>query len=403
MFGKNKEKSGYKSGITPRSLAAMVLCMLLCAMYTNYSCTYLHEHYQVVESAIPLPAIIALLFATLLVGIMALLTKCRLLTRAELVCVAFATMISAPMMAEGFWQRFFGIIAAVPRARSFDFIDVYDDGLWPHGKNLFEGAFDAPGPSEPSCGDFTNITWSVVEYEEGVSGRCATITNSAASDETWLTFSIPISPGDPDSPVPSHPHLLSVLSYMDGAEAESEVFCRAYADDNPVPEPLMISRQVAKKTLIHRKGFIRMGVYGVIPARECVSNLVVQLGYRGRGQVTFADPKFFSVYSLESCFRGRKMIDEKDWLALSPAERPPDAVIRPSNPWSLKGLAFYITGHIPLKDWQRPALIWSAFVLLLMAALFCVNVIMRRKWAESERYPMPNARIPLAIAGAGDD
>ena len=156
IFGKSKEKNGYKSGITPRSLAAMVLCMLLSAMYTNYSCTYLHEHYQVVESAIPLPAIIALLFATLLVGIMALLTKCRLLTRAELVCIAFATMISAPMMAEGFWQRFFGIIAAVPRARSFDFIDVYDDGLWPHGKNLFEGAFDGPGPAEPSCGDFTN-------------------------------------------------------------------------------------------------------------------------------------------------------------------------------------------------------------------------------------------------------
>ena len=403
FWKKGKEKDGYEPGITPRSLAAMVLCMLLASMYTNYSCTYLHEHYQVVESAIPLPAILAILFASLLVGVMAVLTKRRLLTRPEFVCIAFATMISAPMMAEGFWQRFFGIIAAVPRARSFDFIDVYDDGLWPHGKNLFEGSFDGQGAPEPSCGEFTNITWSVVEYEEGVSGRCPTITNSVASDETWLTFSIPVTPGDPDSAVPSHPHLLSVLSYIDGAEAESEVFCRAYADDNPVPEPLMISKQVARKTLIHRKGFIRMGVYGVIPARECVSNLVVQLGYRGRGQVTFADPKFFSVYSLESCFRGRKMIDEKDWLALSPSERPPDAVIRPSNPWSLKGLAFYITGHIPLKDWRRPALIWSAFVLLLMAALFCANVIMRRKWAESERYPMPNARIPLAIVGAGED
>ena len=407
MFWRRKKRDdGYVPGITPRSLVAMVLCILITAMYTNYSCTFLAEHYQVVEAAIPIPAILALLFATLLVGLMALLTRRRLLTRPELVCIAFATMISAPMMAEGFWQRFFGIIAATPRAQSFDYIDVYDDGLWPHGRNLFKGSFDEPESGDdaiaPTCGAFTNITWSVVEYEEGVSGRCPTIENAQPSDETWLSFPVPVTPDDPDSPVPSHPHLVSVLAYIDGGEAESEVFCRAYADDNPVPETLLINSTAPKKTLVHRKGFVRMGVYGVIPARVCTSNLVVQLGFRGRGKVTFADPKFFSVYSLESCFRGRKMIDEADWLALSPEERPAGAVVRPSNPWSLKGLAFYLSGHIPLRDWWRPAAIWSAFVLLLLSALFCVNVIMRRKWAESERYPMPNTRIPLAIVGAGE-
>ncbi len=120
MFWKRKKEDGYVPGVTPRSLAAMVFCMLITGMYTNYSCTYLHEHYQVVEAAIPFPAILAILFATLLVGIMALLTRHRLLTRQELVCVAFASMISAPMMAEGFWQRFFGIIAPAPRAQRFD-------------------------------------------------------------------------------------------------------------------------------------------------------------------------------------------------------------------------------------------------------------------------------------------
>ena len=406
IWKRGKTDDGFLPGITPRSLAAMLMCILITAMYTNYSCTYLHEHYQVVEAAIPIPAILALLFATLLVGLVALLTRRRLLTRQELVCIAFATMISAPMMAEGFWQRFFGIIASAPRAKSFDYIDVYDDGLWPHGRNLFKGSFDEADGGEgvitPSCGAFTNISWSVVEYEEGVRGRCPSIANDSATNETWLSYAIPVTPGAPDSPVPSHPHLVSVLAYIDGGEAESEVFCRAYADDNPVPETLLIDSSAPKQTLIHRKGFVRMGAYGVIPARVCSSNLVVQLGFRGRGKVTFADPKFFSVYSLESCFRGRKMIDEADLRGLAAADRPPGAVVRPSNPWSLKGLAFYVKGHIPLEGWGRPTVIWSSFVLLLLAALFCVNVIMRRKWAESERYPMPNARIPLAIVGAGD-
>ncbi len=406
MFRKGKKEDGYKPGITPRSIAAMVFCILMAAMYTNYSCTFLREHYQIVEAAIPFPAILSILFASLLVGLMALLTRRRLLTRQELVCVAFATLISAPMMAEGFWQRFFGIIASPARGQSFDFIDVYDDSLWPHGRNLLDGAFDADFDGAMAVGRkegaATNVTWSVVEYEEGESARCPTISNSTAADETWIAYSIPVTPDDSSSAVPSHPHLFSVLGYIDGAEAESEVFCRAYADDNPVSETLLLSNQKPKRTLVHRHGFVRMGVYGVIPARECVSNLVVQIGYRGRGRVTLADPKFFSVYAVESCFRGRKMIDEKDWLALPPAERPAGAVVRPSNLWSLRGLAFFIKGYIPLRDWVRPAIIWSSFVLLLLGALFCVNVVMRRKWAESERYPMPNTRIPLAIIGAND-
>ena len=57
--------------------------------------------------------------------------------------------------------------------------------------------------------------------------------------------------------------------------------------------------------------------------------------------------------------------------------------------------------HVPFLPWVRPLAIWGGYVLLLLTALFCLNTIMRRKWAESERYPMPNARIPLALAGAG--
>ena len=408
IYMAKSEEKDYTAGITVRSVAATLLCIVLAAVYTNYSCAFLKEHYQIVDQAIPIPAMLAVLFSTLIVGVVALLARRRLLTHAELVCVAFATMMAAPLQAEGFWQRFFGIIASVPRAGAFDYIDVYDDGLWPHGRNILDGAFDEKageggGAIRPAAGTFTNVSWSVVEYEEGVRGRCPTIANASAADETWLEFDIPVRPGDGDSMVPSHPHLVSVLGYIENAEAESAVFCRAYADDNPIPQTLLVSRSAPKRTLVHRKGFVRMGAYGVIPAKTCASNLVVQLGYRGRGRVTFADPKLFSVQTVEACFRGRKMIDEEDWLALAPGDRPAGAVVRPANRWSAKGFAYLFAGHIPLRDWARPALIWSAFVLLLLGSAFCVNVIMRRQWAESERYPMPNARIPLAFVGAGDD
>lgn len=409
MFWRRKDNdNGYEPGITLRSVAAMVFCIVLAAVYTNYSCAFLHEHYQIAEQAIPIPAMLAILFSTLMVGVVALLARRRLFSRAELVCVAFATMMAAPLMSEGLWQRFFGIIASVPRAGAFDYIDVYDDGLWPHGRNILEGAFgetagEDGGAVRPAAGTFTNISWSVVEYEEGVNGRCPTISNASSSDEAWLEFNIPVRPSNQDSVMPTHPHLVSVLGRIENGESESEVFCRAYADDNPIPHTLLVSSSAPRRTLVHRQGFVRMGAYGVIPAKNCISNLVVQLGYRGRGKVTFADPKLFSVQTVESCFRGRKMIDESDWLAMAPEDRPAGAVIRPANRLSAKGLAFLVAGHIPLRDWARPALIWSAFVLLILGAAFCVNVIMRRQWAESERYPMPNSRIPLSIVGAGDE
>ena len=226
FWNKQKKGSGYEPGITLRSVAASLLCIALAAVYTNYSCAFLNEHRQIVNQAIPIPAMLAVLFSTLMVGVMALLARRRIFTRAELVCIAFATMMAAPLMSDGLWQRFFGIITSVPRAGAFDYIDVYDDGLWPHGCNILAGSFNeassghnaAPGPKQ---GAFTNITWDVVEYEDGVEGRCPTISNASAADETWLEFDVPVRLGDGQSMTPSHPHLVSVLGYIENGEMSS--------------------------------------------------------------------------------------------------------------------------------------------------------------------------------------
>ena len=94
MFWKTRKRdNGYEPGITLRSVAAMIFCIVVAAMYTNLSCAYLNESHLVVEQAIPIPAMLAVLFSTLIVGAMALLARRRLFSRAELVCVAFATMM----------------------------------------------------------------------------------------------------------------------------------------------------------------------------------------------------------------------------------------------------------------------------------------------------------------------
>ncbi len=403
---------GFQPGITPRSLIACILCMLLAGMYTQYSMVVLGECYMIPEAAMPVPAFNVILLLVVFVGLLGTVFKMRILSKAEIVCVAFATIISVPMMTQGFWHRFLGVTSAPLRNNSFDYIDAYSDDLWPHGPNVLKGAFEAAAPGGSgenasgvvctSPGAFTNITWGVVEYEEGVSATLPTIVNTANDEETYLTFSIPVTHGDKDSFVPANPHLISFLAHTDKVEAETEIFCRSFSDDNPAAVKLASGRRADKKTYLHKLGYTRIGSYGVIPGPNCQSNIIVQLGLKGRGSVTFADPKLMSVYALEAAFSGRKMMLQSEYDKLKPEERPAGVVIKPDNMWSLAGLTFLVKGYIPIREWLRPAAVWGSYMLMLCMAFFCINVMMRKKWAESERYPMPNTRIPLAMIGAED-
>lgn len=407
----DQKENRFLPGITPRSFIATIVSMLLAGMYVQYSMVILGECYMIPESAIPIPAMLVLLVLLAFVGILGMLFKVRILSKAELVCVAFATLIAVPMMTQGFWHRFLGVTSAPLRNGSFDYLDAYNDNLWPHGPNLLEDAVEIAsgdvktseelsfaGVNEPG-----RLSWSEVEYEEGKKALLPTITNKNAEDETFLSYSIPVSYGENESVAkPGYPHLASILARTDGDEAETEIFAQAFADENTVPVTLFSGRKANKKTYLHKTGFVRIGQYGVIPAASCQSNLVVRIGLKGRGSVTFADPKLMSVFALEAAFTGRKIIRESDYLAIPPHERPAGVVIKPDNMWSARGVSYFFKGYIPLGEWVRPAIVWGSYMLLLSLAFFTINVMMRKKWAESERYPMPNAKIPVALIGAED-
>ncbi|MBQ6924616.1 MAG: hypothetical protein IJQ73_08245 [Kiritimatiellae bacterium] len=415
--------------MTLRALGASILCMVLTAIYTNHTAIVVRETWTIPESVIPVPAILALLGLTLFTGLLAAVFKLRLLTRQEVVCVAFATLMSAPLMTQGFWLRFLGMIAATPMGQNFDYIDAFDDRLWPHGENLLSasGAQGAPpcgrtggsasgAQGAPPCGRTVlprgaaasaapladtagTASWRFGEIEEGRQGAILVITNAAPGEVSYAEYTF--TAGAEAAPDFREPFLISVLARGEGADAETAVFAETVADGAATPTTLFRAAPSTQKTWLHKTGFVRLGRYGVYPARACQSNLVLRIGLKGRGSVEIADPRFFSVAPLMGIFQGRKIVEEAEWERMTPAQRPPYAAVRPAKRWSLRSLAFHLGGLVPFRPWARPLAIWGGYVLLLLTALFCLNTIMRRKWAESERYPMPNARIPLALAGAG--
>jgi hypothetical protein len=55
----------------------------------------------------------------------------------------------------------------------------------------------------------------------------------------------------------------------------------------------------------------------------------------------------------------------------------------------------YITEHI--RAWITPVLSWSFFLFVLVFAMLCINVILRRHWIERERLSYPIIQLPLEM------
>jgi hypothetical protein len=53
----------------------------------------------------------------------------------------------------------------------------------------------------------------------------------------------------------------------------------------------------------------------------------------------------------------------------------------------------YTRSH--LLGWAVPIAVWSGFILTLVFATLCINVILRRQWTENERLAYPIVQIPL--------
>ena len=87
-------------------------------MYTQYSEVILAEGNAIAETALPVPALSVLLLLILLGAVFFAIAKVRLLTRAEMVCVFFSMLFAVPLMTQGMWHRFLGLISAPPRTAS---------------------------------------------------------------------------------------------------------------------------------------------------------------------------------------------------------------------------------------------------------------------------------------------
>ncbi len=75
------------------------------------------------------------------------------------------------------------------------------------------------------------------------------------------------------------------------------------------------------------------------------------------------------------------------WLTV----RDPDAIARyyigNANLWATRDLLI----------WARPVLLWTGFLTVLAAGMFCLNVLLRKQWNDHERLSYPLAQLPIDL------
>jgi len=68
-----------------------------------------------------------------------------------------------------------------------------------------------------------------------------------------------------------------------------------------------------------------------------------------------------------------------------------------------EALAGWYEGNATLYDaaviaaWLRPVLLWTGFIFVLLFAMLCLSVLVRRRWIDHERLTFPVLYLPLAL------
>jgi hypothetical protein len=87
------------------------------------------------------------------------------------------------------------------------------------------------------------------------------------------------------------------------------------------------------------------------------------------------------------------------WLQLIPSWAVPDKSV--IEDYYIGHSSFFTREHI--AAWVPVIGIWTAFILTLIASLYCISSIMRRQWVDAEHLTFPIVQVALEITQAGGD
>jgi hypothetical protein len=389
-------------GLTLRSLVICLVALLVMGIWIEYEELYNNYGGPLAENSPPNSAV-GVILAVLGIGTLLYWIRRPLgLLKAELVVIYSALVLAAPLMTQGMWHRVFGLLAAIPHNQDFKSYESLPPMLWPHGRNLV-----ANGQFERQLDGFT-LQGGTVEWEEidrgtrGLWKSPVLVADPTASNaQVTLSVTLPRFTPDVEQLVPGESFLVSALVRTKGFTKGSSYFIKMRADDGP-EQPLLINNTETAPSFANPGGFARVGVNPVTIPTGLRERLTLVIGLEGSGTLAVQDVEFLSMEAVEAAYTGRQIV-RRSRLGALPANERNSTVVRPDRLWSLAGLRHLFTGYIPLGQWVRPALAWTALIGGLFLGFLGLNVLMRKQWVENERFTFPLTILPKNLFATETD
>jgi hypothetical protein len=120
--------------------------------------------------------------------------------------------------------------------------------------------------------------------------------------------------------------------------------------------------------------------------------LTVSVGISGIGMTQFLVPQLGNLYH----FANETNRWDEFWPYVPSWFVPKRSVLAP---FYAGQSTFYTWAHF--QGWLVPILTWTAFIVVMLWCMLCMNVIIRRQWMDRERLTFPIVYLPLELTKGG--
>lgn len=394
-----------------RSFALGLVSLALLAIWSHWHNVIALNRTTLNEGSPPIGAAGVFLGVFLLIVLWETLNRKLRLPRGELIVIYAMLTVAAPWTGHGIWYRFIGLIYTVPRDVDQERLyPHYSDKLWPHGPQLnqnpdFAADFagyhltvaatkddeDEAAPLPEPAGRVALA--EAAATEQGI-GRCVKL---RTQDVELLKFRcrIPTVADGRVQLVPGENYLLSYQARIQGARGSTLLNCYVLTQQGDKQAINSLNRDT-KPCFSMPDGFQPVHRPKILIPDRLGDYLDIVFEFKGGGTIELADLRFYNNEAIQSLYQGRLEVRESDLQKLPPNERARvDA--RPDRLWTPRGIAYRLRGSIPLDEWGWPAFLWGSLILVLFVAILALMIIMRRQWAENERFGFPMLIFPRTL------
>ena len=383
-------------GLTLRSFVITIVALFAMGMWIQYEEVHAPGG-PLGENAPPNSAVGIILILLLISSLLYRFRRSLRLVAAELVVIYAALIVAAPLMSQGIWHRFPGLLAGIPHEQDFKSYESLPPMLWPHGKNLVPNHQFRDGLAGYTAVDGKPVEFEVVDRGEKGQWNSPVLRDTddpAAASALEFTINR-VDAGGKEVVVPGERYLFTALIRAEGFAGDSAYIIDMQADAGATRN-LIVGTSATKPSFANPGGFQRVGLNPVTIPPELEQTLTIRVGMTGGGAVAVQDIQFFNNEAVEGMYSGIEVVRESKADDLGPNERGVLRV-RPDNLQGLRGFVYLVKGYIPLKQWVRPAVAWTILISAMFLAISGANILMQRQWVTNERFTLPLTYFPKML------